>query len=402
MSRASIITLLSLDRWANILGLNPWHFAQSVNASYPAGECDDLLFQWDWIASDKTSRETIANAIAQAEADIAQGLGYWPAPKYFAAEEHEYARYHARELYGWIRQPRGDAISAQLKWGKVQDLGVESKSLILADRVVTVASGTATVTCATTVTEPTEIAVYFRVVDGADAAASETYRIHGGHKPLTISISGGTATISGPAYLFLKPTLQEEDDEIDADAAASYVTHVDVYRRRTVNSTVATLVWRGAEVCGDEACAEETQVACGTIRQADLGIVAPWPATYDSDTEEYTAASLDKARPPNAVRVSYLAGEPLGADGEMADYWARAVAYYAASLLDRPLCACATAKAKLDRWQEDLALNLSTQSGARSFQLDDIAKSCPFGTRRGAVFAWQRVRERQVGRGGIL
>src|SRR3990172_5300270 len=403
MSRATIDTLLSLDRWAAVLGLNPWHFAQSTTATWPAGTCDDVTYQYAWHASDKVAREDIARAVQQAEYDIAQGLGYWPAPAYQEAEEHPYPRYHARELVTTaMRQARGDRKSVQATWAKLQALGLKATALLSAGVAVTLplTGHTVTLSVATSVTDPSEIAVYFRTTDGADAAASEQYRV----RPIKVTISGGGATIKIDQWLLLLPTLWEEADAIDGDAAASYVTAVDVYRRYCDPSYQGLLVSPPSTTCTDDAaaCAETTQAICVHSPHWDLGLLVPRAASWNTNTMQYDIEDMTENYDPDKVRFNYLAGDALGADGEMQDYWARAVAYYSLALLDQPLCSCDNVKARVGRWQEDLALNLSTQASNRSFQLDDIAKSCPWGTRRGAVFAWQRVRERQVGRGGIL
>lgn len=399
MSRASMTTLLSLDRWAAILGLNPWHFCQATTAAWPANDCDDVMFQWSWHDASKVGREDVARAIAEAEADIAQALGFWPAPRYQADEAHAYPRHHARELVNVnMRQRRGDRKSVTTDWGLISCLGVEQKSLILAAANVVLGADTASLVAATTVTDPAEIAVYHRVTEGADAAASEVYRIRGGHKALTVSIAAGVVTISGPKYLFLSPSLQDAAAPLDGDAAASYVQAVDVYRRRCDPSDEGALVWNGNTGCDATAaaCAETTQALCGWLRDARAGVIAVRPALWDATTLQYDEADMTLNYDPDQVRLNYLAGEALGADGEMVDYWAQAVAYYAAALLDRPLCACDLVNARIARWQEDLAQN--TEKG-KSYQNHDIILSSPFGTRRGAIFAWQRVRERALGHG---
>ena len=70
-----------------------------------------------------------------------------------------------------------------------------------------------------------------------------------------------------------------------------------------------------------------------------------------------------------------------------------AVAYYAAALLDRPICECNNIKTWVDHWQRDLAI-AGAEEGL-SVSADDL--DCPFGTRRGAVFAWRRVKKEALG-----
>ena len=63
----------------------------------------------------------------------------------------------------------------------------------------------------------------------------------------------------------------------------------------------------------------------------------------------------------------------------------RAVAYFATALLDRALCTCENASKFSEHWREDLAMT----NTARSFQNAPKVLENPFGTTRGAVYAWQ-------------
>ena len=78
-------TLLSLDGYAKILGLNPVHFATGATPGLtpmvmPSGGCDDVWWKYDWQDSDKVSKWQLAQLIQQAEEEIANVVGYWPAP----------------------------------------------------------------------------------------------------------------------------------------------------------------------------------------------------------------------------------------------------------------------------------------------------------------------------------
>src|SRR5688572_10128086 len=97
MARASTPTLLSLDRWARIMGLNPVHFnGASGDSVWPltGGVCKDVWPQHSWQSPDIISREELARNIHLAERAITRALGYSPAPTWFAEEEHNFPRYH--------------------------------------------------------------------------------------------------------------------------------------------------------------------------------------------------------------------------------------------------------------------------------------------------------------------
>ena len=102
MARASTDTLLSLDRYAAVLGIPPPHFNQGFsNVIFPiTASCPAVWFQYAWQNYDSVSREDLALEIANAEQDIADVLGYWPAPKWIAQEAHRYPRHHRPDVYG--------------------------------------------------------------------------------------------------------------------------------------------------------------------------------------------------------------------------------------------------------------------------------------------------------------
>src|SRR4030042_76740 len=100
MPRAETPTLLGLERYAKIMGLDPLHFAGGFSPRRPAGSCNSIWMQYDWQDGNKVSRDQLSRLIAQAEEDIADHLGYWPAPVWVSAEWQMYPRPHPRELYG--------------------------------------------------------------------------------------------------------------------------------------------------------------------------------------------------------------------------------------------------------------------------------------------------------------
>lgn len=240
-AHATVETLLSLGRWGQIMGVNPFYLMGATTSVYDGGSaCDQLFKQYSWMDADKVGREDISRAIAQAEADIATELGYWPAPKWIAGEDHEYPKHFDKQLLGvyGINQ-RGQGKSIKSEWGKVRSLGQEAKTLISAGVAIAIATNTVTVSVVTPVTDPNEIALYFRTTDGADRVASERYRI----RPVKVAISAGTATITGHKAQFIKPTLWEAEADIDGDAAANYVTAVDIYRVYSDPSDPADFYW---------------------------------------------------------------------------------------------------------------------------------------------------------------
>ena len=72
MARSSYDTLLSLDRYAKVMGINPAHFNGGANAAiFPvkSNRCQDIIPQYGWQYSDHTGREDIGEAIAVADGE---------------------------------------------------------------------------------------------------------------------------------------------------------------------------------------------------------------------------------------------------------------------------------------------------------------------------------------------
>jgi len=79
MARAETVTLLPLDRYAELMMIPLTHFNQLAGPKAPqTGGCDDV---WD-----QDDREELAWVIAQAEEMIAHELRFWPAPKFITGE----------------------------------------------------------------------------------------------------------------------------------------------------------------------------------------------------------------------------------------------------------------------------------------------------------------------------
>ena len=78
MARASTPTLLSLDRFARILGVNPVHFNGGAgDPVWPrAGQCDETWVQHPWQTMRTISREELAMEIRGSEDTIARYLGF--------------------------------------------------------------------------------------------------------------------------------------------------------------------------------------------------------------------------------------------------------------------------------------------------------------------------------------
>lgn len=413
--------LLPLECWRQILQFHPWHFWGMSDSSLlsAAGEgCSSLVRQYAWQNSDAASRTEIARAIRTAESQLAEHLGYWPAPAYLT-ETHDWPG-----GVGW-RWP-----TIQLDTGQIRAAGVEqldsislAAAVVLSDRDGDGYDDTFTVgPIATTVTDPAQIALYTAAADRfpfgeRSADVGPSWRIE--PVGVSVSISAGLVTITGPAWLLVNPVRYEGVTNIGPNGlnpatAGTYVTTLDVYRRWTnPDGTDASATSQGAVIWETQPChgwwcscgcavpsstfdpaAIATATARIGLRNAENGIVSIGEASYNASTATWSALATAVCAVPDRAVVRFLAGQPLDHDGQMQRTYQIAVARLAAAELGRPICGCDDANRELARWQFDLARS----SGANDEMYGAIAASDldnPLGTRRGHVFAWRFIRQRQ-------
>lgn|SRR3990167_266730 len=427
MARASTPTLLSLDRFASIIGLSPAHFNQAYASSIsPAvfplrNACSDVWFQYDWQKSDRISRESLASIIDQSERELEAYLGFSPAPRYYAREMHQYPRPYYREAVAGGLNQRGQFKSLSARSARFIAAGRRATSLIA---TATTAAGTlvysdadsdgleetATITVPSTLSDKCEACVYF-----ASHAADPAWEIR---PPRSVTLSGGVLTLTFWSWQLLSsslwetlPTDNDTPAAIDISTTANYVTSVDVYREYTdFSQASAQFYWEKqpsvftlstCPTCngdGCEACALTTQTGCLHARDIMQGIVVPQPADYDSDTATWALAAWDDCREPDQVRIWYRAGDVSDrylADQScdpLADFYARAIAYMTIARLERPFCQCGNVIALQENLRVDLAQNVSGASGSQSYQNTPDLLDCPFGTHRGEWLAWQAIR----------
>ncbi len=414
MARDTQPTLLSLNRYARWLGLDPLHFAGGYSALRPAGTCNDIWLQYDWQDGNKASRHQLAGLIAKAEEDIALHAGYWPALVWISDEWQPYPRPYRPQLYGTGYTGRGDYKPMNTKWGYVWYGGQRAVTAIDPVEVTRDADVDAdgdgfaelaqfTITNVATDFNVCQLRAYFKVyaVPGADNCRTDPASIGADPawevRPVTATLLGTTLTVTIPIWCLFKPQLQEALNAtgIDADDVDSYVDTLLFYQEYNDPSEQAQFLW-GEPGCQTAACAKSVQAGCLDVRDPRNGTVAPQPGTYDADSETFTYASWTEGREPDSVRFWYRAGyQPEVAPGcdPLAQYWASLIAILATARLERPLCACSAAQSKADQWRTDV-----TYAGDHSFQLGMDTLECPLGHRRGEVHVWKHL----TGRPGLV
>lgn len=402
-------TLLSLERWRSLVGINPAFFhGASGETKFPeVNDSGDIFYQFYWQSENNVSREEVANAIKEAEDDITRVLGYSPAPVWIE-EVANYPRPYQRNAYEWNVNK-----SVQLGQGKFIQGGQRASTLIGAGVAVTRTDEdsdgykeTATVTRATTETNACELKCYF-----AGESGNPDWEVR---SPRSVTISGGNVIFKFWSWQLLDPELQQrltvlgQSAPIDIEADASYVTTVDVYREyNDFTEASAQFLWKYAgglpgfccATCagsGCVACELVAQTGCIHVADADGTFVIPTPGSYDDDASQWQySTTLTVCRNPDMVKLWYYAGDQsqeflAGRTCEpLSHFWAETIAWLAVARVNRPFCTANNSQTLLNNLQRDLSFTGSKEQG--SYRISESDLDNPFGSRFGEVKAWKRV-----------
>lgn len=400
MARSDIKTWLPLDRWAEIIGINPLHFnGLASNSLTPNNVCGDVWFQYSWQHSDRVGHEDVAMAIQQAEMEISAEVGFNLLPDWTKEERLTYPLPGVPGVYNlWGTNPRFMLKSVELRRGHIISGGVKTKSVIEAGATYVRSDvdsdgfqETCTVTVATTVTDENEIAVFYPAQSGADE-----WEI----RPIKVTLSGGNAIITFKVWQIAAANKMAvfDPEPLDAEQDTSYESTVDVYRVYNDPATQVQFMWEGypwqncCTTC--YACQFGTQAGCFHLRDARLGLAVPAPGSWDSDTETFTAADWSACREPDQVRFWYYSGYQdknlTRSKVEMAKFWEYAVAFYAASKLDRPVCGCSNVEQFIQHWRVDAMAN---DMDSISINITPETLNNKLGTTLGAIYAYKRVHQ---------
>lgn len=380
--RAQTPTKLSLYEFANLIGVHPLHFA-GIDTDIPGTvHCAKPWVQHEWQQGDRTGREAVARAIAMAESRM-----------------ETYLRYHLLPTWKIDEQIDGPLIT---KLGYVIAGGRRATTLIDADAGITYSEdaywqkGTVTVTVDEG-TDPSEVRIFY-----PGTAADPTWEI----RPASVSIDGTTATIEFRRECAVIPEQWEAlefEAVMDGENDAFFLAAADVYRVYNDPTLGASFTYppSGCHCSGN--CNGSEQAGCLYFGDPTLGIGLARPGTWTDG--EFTAGHYLNCMHPNGIKVSYLSGHrdstgypwanfPMDRMKRMSFQLAEAVAWFASALLERPPCDCTVDS--WEYWRQDLSLTANVRYAVQA------AKPNPFGTRRGAVEAWNRVQELSLGNGAVL
>jgi len=400
MARSDIRTWLSLDEWSQIIGLDPLAFNQLSSSTFRRNNtCGDIFFQSDWQHSDRVGRDTIAMAIQQAEQEIAREIGFNLIPDWTVDERLPYPRPAFPEsfnLYGI--NPRYQLKSVELGKGYIISGGVKAKAVIQAGAAVVRSDTdsdtfqeTCTVTVPTTVTDINEIRAYYPAKSGDDG-----WEI----KPIKVSLSGANAVVTFKIWQIVAANKLEtlNPDPLDAETAGNFETTVDIYRVYNDPATQAQLMWESEPVgcCGTcVACQFSSQAACFHLRDHRLGFAVPAPASWNSTDQTFDSAEFSACREPDQVRFWYYSGYRDNSLArpyvELSPQWKYAIAFFAASKFERPVCGCSNVNQFIDKWRRDGAFSSQEEGGMTA----ELAAN-RLGTSQGALYAYRTIQHSGV------
>lgn len=410
MARATTRTLLPLDRFAELIGFSPILFNQvfvpdiSGEEMAPVNSCSVPTMQYTWqpAGGGQPSRDEIANAIEQAEGMISSYLKFSPVPKWTVDENVQLIRTFPGAMvggFGWGRwgasvYPYQIQVISQQK--NVLYGGREAWSVISAGVAIVYSdpdgdgySEKATVTVATSITNLDEFAVYY-----PGTTHDPAWEI----RPITVSVSGGVATITFKRHQAVLSNLLEELNAraVDGLVGANFLTTVDVYRHYNDPSAMAIVEW-SPPICSTDSAVSQIDAATAAFTPLDNrnGILGVNSAEWNSTTGEYDYTYPSWWRQPDRLRLWMRAGHvdnslprPLN---NMDRRLEQAIAYLALSYMDREWQSCEQLQNLQAHWRADLAQNISSSGQSISFKFSTKMLDNPFGTTRAAVFAWRVV-----------
>jgi hypothetical protein len=399
MAIAQTPTLLSIDQFAEIMGVSPLSINQLDIADLgddSESDCE-VWYQWPYQKNQTLTREVLAQAIADAEEMIARELGYWPAPHWLENEKISYPRPSQARYWNIWYNERWKLKSVQTRYGKLIATGVRNYGEIDTDAAVTLSDtdGDGEVDwfsagpVPTGVTDVAEIGVYFREADRPDSwvADEEAWRI----RPIKVTISGGNVTVEGSLWKLVKPVLQIDPipEALDpTDTANVFVDGIMIQRVYNDTTTQGTLYLEHVACYGSQCGLLEVD-ACFGERDREMGYILPEATEADYPLGAPDCCSFDCCYAPDFLTVDYYSGYPYRNHNDMIrmdHLHAQMVARLAVTLLSDESCV-ECSETQIDYWRAPI---LDDHENASVPFADDAN---PFGHRRGALWTWHRVQE---------
>jgi hypothetical protein len=441
MTISTFDNLLSLDRYAKIMGIDPVRFSGATQVHLASGailfpiynDVNNIWPQQSYQAHDQVGREDLAQAIMEAEQEIAEFIGYFPGPKWIAQEMHTYPRFYREDMWGNGLDTPGRNKAIKLNYGKFIE-GGRRRVTIIDPRDVTLAysdadadgfTETATITVnpvPAAMTDVCRIKVFYQNHDG-----DPEYEIR---EPRYVDLTGGIYTAKFWVWQLIDhevwDALPTNDNAtggvgIDLTDTANLVTAgstVDVYYEDTSTTLSSALFYWEilpsggyCSNCGTSGgcttCQMDTIDGCAIVRDADAGMVSVAPVIWDTVNLGWAETSWAQSREPENVKVWYRAGQinPRYLRGlsceQLGEDMAKTIAYLATARLERPFAGNNNTQALCLQMQRDMS---RSPSGGDTFMISDDVMNNPFGTKGGEVYAYKKIKKlvQQIARAAIV
>ena len=339
------VPALTLDRYQEIMRL-PINAFNGLNQpeEEPQYQCSTI-----WKQSD---RDYIAEHSAQAEEMRRRELGYHLASKYEVCDFEFGAPLIIDRKY--LIQIGTQTVDATVGPGTALVLGVE-----------TAPNDPVTVTIATTLTDASEIKIYY---PGEDVEI----------RPSSLEIVGNNIEIEIPRARLVLPALNDNrEDHLSYYINANFLDEIDVKRVYYDISTGLSYLWEGWQV-SCSSLADTGQVGWHRIRNTRLGIIDHRPATYTGSLA--TRAVWSHCVWPLWIRLRFQSGRRSSMGTEIE------TVRLSHTLMPNKPDSCPTVHMY---WDEDIIGDD-----------DERPVFTPYGYRRGAMRAWVSDSRNKVGVGG--
>lgn len=334
---------------------------------------------------DAYKREQLWGAVERSMEKIEQHMGLILGKRFICEEEIP---------YNW----KTGLTTLPTKWTPVLAIGTEAITTLGEDVPLTLRTGgvindPVVVQVETAATDPCEIYLYHTTSNGGAIIEPSVRKVRGVGYVTDITISGGIATINIPRCHLVDPDLPQPETGYDYNDDTNFVTAVDIVRRYVNPADGAKLLTMPSSLdCSMDPTAF-IEVSAGVLIKDRLsGMLGATPATYSGG--KWTTACYPYAKPPFALRVSYVAGynDPCSALCEMAPASLQmAVLKLAHTEMPQGPCGCTIHD---ESWSDDRAQ-------VENFMPWDVLKN-PFGTLVGQVYAYKTLRLFMEGQGGVV
>jgi len=364
------ISIMPLEYFRQVMGINPYHFWQMHSVLHPYISCSDVYTHYRWQGDRGPGRYDILQVLNHATANLAKLLNYQVGPDYIENEKVVLTQPRQVPVHGLPR-------TLCTKYQHIITIGRRTWTLISAAEAVTYTGEIVTLV----------------VTVGTDVTADEVRVCYPGTtvpiEPAEVSIDPAThlATITLRRWMMGDPVDWESGIVIDADDANNLLQTLDVYQVWYDPTQQILLEWDGQEdLCGSGApCTNSTQLACAMRGQYEIGAVIWQPISVAGTV--ISGASLLGWTYPQAAYINYLSGL-IDDEQHMPVYWRNIVSKLAVTYLDSGLCGCDNIINAIAYWQEDK----SRSSDKGNWMLSPSGVSSTLGTARGGLLAWEAVK----------